>query len=54
MVTQGLELNLHASFCVSELDMIVHQVLLIPRIFLHPFVVFDALEHDLTKAVKVG
>ena len=34
--------------------MILHQMLLVPRILLHALVVVYALENNLTEAVKVG
>ena len=34
--------------------MIMHEMLLIPRVLLHALIVFDTLEHYLTETVKVG
>lgn len=48
------ESNLLASLGVCKLLMIAYQVLLIPRILLHPLVVFKTLENHLTETVKVG
>ena len=45
--------DLHATFGVGEFHMVVIQVLLVPRVLLEPLVVFDVLEDDLTKTVKI-
>ena len=34
--------------------MVVEKVFLVERIFLHLFVVFEVLDHDLTKAIVIG
>jgi hypothetical protein len=32
----------------------MHQMLLVPGVFLHPFVILNTLEHNLTETVIVG
>jgi hypothetical protein len=32
----------------------MHQMLLVPRVFLHPFIILKTLEHNLTETVIVG
>lgn len=46
--------DLRASLRIREHLMIIHQMLLVPRILLHLLVVVYALENDLAEAVKVG
>lgn len=45
--------NLHASLRIRKLFMVVIQVLLVPRVLLKSFVIFNILEDDLAEAVKV-
>jgi hypothetical protein len=44
----------HAFLCIGELFMISHEVLLVPRILLHHFVIIHILENHLAKTIKVG
>jgi len=47
-----IALILRASLNIRKVEMVTHQLFLVPWILHHPLIVFETLEHDLTEAVK--
>ena len=45
--------DLRAPLGIRKILMIPHQMLLVPRIQLHPLIILDAPEHHLAEAVEV-
>lgn len=43
-----------ALFRIGELLVVSNQMLLVPRIAFHPFIVIDAFEHDLAETIVIG